>query len=121
MKSYGVLFLVCMFSLEVFAQQPDFHLQYRPGSSLQYPQVVSSDDIGRLYAQGATIEAINFRLNSIDDNLKGIRTQLDNDVMPTIHVMDFFKWFFALVVAAIIGAAANNLFKTKWPRDSSPA
>jgi hypothetical protein len=110
MKSYGFLFLICMFSLEVFAQQPDFHLQNRPDSQ-QYPQVVSSDDIKRLYAQGATIEAINLRLGTIDDNLKGIRTQLDNDVMPTIHVMDFFKWLFGAIIVTIIGIEVNNRWR----------
>jgi hypothetical protein len=110
-RKYGFLFIVCLCSFGAFAQQ-DFHLQYRAGPSTQY-QVVSAEDIKQLATQGAAIDAINFRLGSIDDNLKGIRTKLDNDVMPTIHVMDFFKWFFALIVAAIVGAAVNNYAKSK--------
>jgi hypothetical protein len=74
-------------------------------------QLFSANDLHQLWSHDATLRAIDLRLAGIDDKLKGIQGTLDNDVLPTIHVFNFLKWLFALIVAAIVGAAVNNRYK----------
>ena len=104
MTKWAFVFLICVCSAGASAQ--DFHLRYRPDSNQN--QVVSADDIKQLAANGATLEAINGRLTAIDDKLNKIQTTLDKDVLPTIYVMDFFKWLFGALVVAIITVSVNN-------------
>jgi hypothetical protein len=106
------LLLTCLLGADLHAQRSDdFHLRNRVTSPQN--EVVSAEDIKQIAKQGATLDAINLRLNAIDDNVKGIRTSLDNDVMPTIHVMDFFKWLLGSIIVAIIGIAFNDWWKNR--------
>ena len=108
MTKLGLILLLCTFSTNGLTQ--DFHLRYRADSG--QPEIVSMDDVKKLAAQGATLDGMKLRLDEIAmQNLEKIHTVLENDVMPTIYIMTFFKWLLSLIIAAIIGAAANSLFK----------
>jgi hypothetical protein len=100
-----------MVSSQAFSQK-DFNLRNRPGTPQQY-SVFSTQDLKQIERQGATLEAINSRLSAIDENLKSIRGTLDKDVLPTIHVMDFFKWLFAGIAMTVIGVVANHWYKNR--------
>lgn len=68
------------------------------------------EEIGK---HDATLVAINMRLGGIDDKLTSIQGKLDNDVMPTIYVMNFFKWILGLMLGAIVVAWVNNWMRSK--------
>ena len=107
MTKYGLLLLICLSGAALFAQRSDdFHLRYRPSFD---PSVFSPEDLKQLSAQGATIDGIMRRLDAIDKNLEGIHATLDKEILPTIHVMDFFKWLFGAIIVAIIGAVTAVL------------
>jgi hypothetical protein len=117
MKMYAFLLFVCAFSIKSFGQQSDdFRLRYRPGSD---GTVFSVDDLKQLASQGATLEGMQLRLNAIDEKLKDIRTILDKEVLPTIYVMDFFKWLFGAIIVAIIGVEVNARKRTRRPHPAT--
>jgi hypothetical protein len=110
MKTCG--FFIFLLTVSVCAFTPDFRLQYRAGSG--QIQVVSEDDIKTLAAHGVSLDAIKEHLDKIDKDLDKIHTTLDKDVLPTIYVMDFFKWLFGALIIAIIGAIVGVIVNNRF-------
>jgi hypothetical protein len=102
-----LLLFLCIASISSAQRNSDFHLRARPDEFRSYP-VFSQEDLTQLAGQKATLDQIGIRLGSIDENVKDVKKTLDNDVMPTIHVFNFLKWVFALIVAAVIGVLVNE-------------
>ena len=108
MKISCLAFCICMLTVLASPQQRVFHLQYRPGSP--QTEVFSNEDLKQLYQQEGTLQGISTRLDLLNDEVKGVRSTLDHEILPTIHQVDFFKWLFALIIAAIVGSAVTQHF-----------
>ena len=121
MNSIRALFVVFCFvsPLLLFAERSDdFHLRAREQGTHDYP-VFSSDDLRSLSKQGATLDQMQLRLNSIDDNVKEMKKTLDNEVMPTIHVFNFLKWIIGMIIAVAIGTLVPDWLK-RWRSPQVP-
>src|ERR1700676_941394 len=92
-------------------RKDDFHLRRR--AQISESPVFSPDDLKQLAKQGATLDAIGIRLNAIDENVKDIKNTLDKDVLPTIHVFDFLKWIFGLILVALVGVVVSDWWSNR--------
>lgn len=106
MKLHSFSLLILFITSWTFGQDlGSVHLRYRPA---QDEPLVSDKYIEDVTRQGATLENIDKRVTEINDDVKDIKNKLDDQVMPTIHVMEFFKWLFGALIVAIITVAVNN-------------
>jgi len=79
-------------------------------------QVFPAEYLQELGNHDATLRAIDSRLGGIDTKLTYIQKKMGDDIMPTIYVMKFLQWLFALIAATLIGVVVNNLLKNRPPR-----
>ncbi|HZW91966.1 MAG TPA: hypothetical protein VFF64_03255 [Candidatus Eremiobacteraceae bacterium] len=111
MNSKRALFVIFCFAVPLLAQRSDdFHLRNREQGAHDYP-VFSSEDVQAIARQGATLDQMQVRLNSIDENVKDVKKTLDKEVMPTIHVFNFLKWIIGIIIAVAIGTMVPDWIK----------
>jgi hypothetical protein len=113
MKSIRALSIFFCLATPLLAQRSDdFHLRIREQGTHEYP-VFSQEDLREVAKQGATLQQMEIRLKSIDDNVTEMKKMLDNEVMPTIHVFNFLKWIIGIIFAVAIGTLVPDWLK-RW-------
>ena len=117
MNVYRFILVFCLLTAGLCAQRKDdFHLRSR--AQISESPVFSPEDLKQLAKQGATLDAIGIRLNTIDENVKDIKKTLDKDVLPTIHVFDFLKWIFGLILVALVGVVVSDWWSNRRARQA---
>lgn len=103
MKLFFLAVLIVVFGIQAYGRE---HEQDKKPLVLSQPQygmqLFSEQDLKLLTVHDVTLRDIDRRLGSIEGKLDTFGTTIDKDILPTIHVVDFLKWFLAIVVAFMV-------------------